>query len=357
MAKGEISEYLDSVKYQYVNENKGLVYKGIVFLLSYFPYQFKKKLFLSSEDVKIARCIILAWRAKRIKSDVVVAHVYPTLLKVLFYFGVKKNKIIFYFHTSDFIKLPPKVVRFLDDYCLGMVTIANEPDIKKVFHKPFKFILNGVDISLGRNANNEVYKINECDFNIIYAGQMIEGKGILQVIAAIKPLIERDEKIKLWLVGNVPTNANAMHLTYFKEILDNVIGYEKNIHLVGWISHSSLISLYEKFDLGVLLSQEREGNSLFLMECIACGVPVIASKVGGIPLVVDDNVTGLLVDNPNDIEEIRNKIFLFRNDADLYTRVKSDCLNFGKRKFSFKRVCDELDEFLETINQEEVRIY
>ena len=70
------------------------------------------------------------------------------------------------------------------------------------------------------------------------------------------------------------------------------LGLEGRVEFLGW--RSDLPALYQKMDLFVLTSIN-EGTPVSLIEAMAAGVPVVATSVGGVPDVIEDGVTGVLI--------------------------------------------------------------
>jgi|GEM_PF-4485632 len=338
-----------AIRYEYQNITLGIFFKMLVWLLKYLPYHLKRRIFFSANEEKVARCLLLAWRARFIKNDIVVAHVYPTLVKALHLLGIPKNKVIFYFHTSDYATMPSDVLKFLNNYCKGLITIAKESITPNIFSKPVQHILNAVEIQEKSNPSAIELNITPDDFAIIYAGQIVASKGVRELILAVQPLIEADAKIKLFIAGRIPdTQITSIH--YLNELKELAGNYAENIIFTGYLPHQELEQLYRQFKLGVLLSQEREGNSLFLMECIASGVPVLASNIGGISLVVDDGVTGFLVNDPKDITNLRHQLYQLIYNRELYNRLKANCVAASRQKFSFQRAAHEFEQFVDQLN-------
>lgn len=87
----------------------------------------------------------------------------------------------------------------------------------------------------------------------------------------------------------------------------------------------------------VYLSRE-EGLGSAVLLAHSCGVPVVASRVGGLPELVEDEVTGLLVDN--DVASVRNAVERLRNDAALRGRVTAE----ARRRFAARFTVDHMVE-------------
>ena len=92
-----------------------------------------------------------------------------------------------------------------------------------------------------------------------------------------------------------------------KQIID--LQLEQKVTLLGLLNHNSISKWLKAADIFVLPSQN-EGTPNALLEAMACGLPVIASKVGGIPDLIHDNTEGLLFESgsKDDLKEKLNRL-------------------------------------------------
>ncbi len=122
-------------------------------------------------------------------------------------------------------------------------------------------------------------------------------------------------------------------------IRDNYLS--KKVHLIGYLSNSSLVNLYN-LARGLVFVSLYEGFGIPPLEAFACGTPVIASNVSSIPEVVGD--AAILVD-PKNIEEISLAMGRLIVDEDLCIQLKEKGF-IQAQKFSWKMSAEKL---LETI--------
>ncbi|MHA1832349.1 MAG: glycosyltransferase family 4 protein [Candidatus Baldrarchaeia archaeon] len=178
---------------------------------------------------------------------------------------------------------------------------------------------------------------------ILSVGRLSEKqKNFSMLISAFKLLLDKGYKLDLVIVGEGPDKeAYQKHCSR--------LSIENNVHFLSNVSDIDLATLYKKCELFVLPSR-LEGLPLVLLEAMNYGKSIVATKVGGIPEVVEDGGNGLLVD-PN-----FSALFLGIETL-LSTPHLKDA--FGKRskevvskKFS-KRNCEATITFLEKI----LRIY
>ena len=116
------------------------------------------------------------------------------------------------------------------------------------------------------------------------------------------------------------------------ESLANTLNLKKQVVFVGDISDEQLPSYYGACDVLVLPSKDMsEGFGLTLLEANATGKPCIASDIGGIPSVIENNHNGILVP-PNDPMSLAQAIISLARDSER-------CLQFGRngRKLALLR--------------------
>lgn len=101
------------------------------------------------------------------------------------------------------------------------------------------------------------------------------------------------------------------------------LGLGGRVEFRGWLDNveEAIASL----DVGVVASLGSEGSSRITYECMASGVPVAASAVGGIPEILSDGVTGLLVP-PGDVSALAGAIGRLCDEADLRARLSQAAL-------------------------------
>jgi glycosyltransferase involved in cell wall biosynthesis len=137
---------------------------------------------------------------------------------------------------------------------------------------------------------------------ILSVGGMIPRKGFDLLIRAVKILIEKfhEKNITLIIVGDGTSRRSL-------EGLVSSLHLEGHVLFTGAILHQELYSWYSAADLFCLASS-REGWPNVLLESIACGTPVVATDIWGIPEVICSDKVGLLTQRNE--REIAEKIYL-----------------------------------------------
>ena len=179
---------------------------------------------------------------------------------------------------------------------------------------------------------------NENIFQILAVGYLIERKGFEYLIKATKEVLNEHHNIQLTIVGSGP----------LEEKLKNIIKelkLESNAKIMQNVSDDELLQLYNSSDLFVLPSivdsqGNTEGLGVVLLEAMACGLPVVGSNIGGIPDIIQDNETGLLVPE-KDITELSNTILNLIENEDLRNKLAVNGHNRVKEKFSWEKLAKD----------------
>jgi glycosyltransferase involved in cell wall biosynthesis len=150
-----------------------------------------------------------------------------------------------------------------------------------------RVLRNGVDTTAFRPAERDTARasLGLTRPTLLSVGHLIERKGHHLTIQAMRLLPEFD----LMIIGEGPEHARLVSL-----IAEAGLG--PRVRLLGPIAHAQLPVFYTAADAMVLASS-REGWANVLLESMACGTPVIASRIPGNPEVVQSAAAGLIVDS------------------------------------------------------------
>jgi glycosyltransferase involved in cell wall biosynthesis len=128
---------------------------------------------------------------------------------------------------------------------------------------------------------------------ILTVGRLVRKKGFPVLIQACALLAERGVDFHLDVIGDGPLAGEIRHLVAASELTGNVTlhGARPQPELVGFFQRAAVFALAP----AVQANGDRDGIPNVILEAMASGVPVVASAISGIPEVVIDNQTGLLV--------------------------------------------------------------
>ena len=166
-------------------------------------------------------------------------------------------------------------------------------------------IPNGISDGVFKIENNEVSN------RLLWVGGIEPRKGLLNLLKAINIIRKEIPSAKLHIIGKVRKRK------YFDSLTDyvNENGLKNQVIFKGALSNDELNKEYGECSVFVFPSEE-ESQGIVLLEAMAAGKPVVATNVGGIPHVLEDNVTGLLVEY-GDMKGLANRMAKLLKDEQL----------------------------------------
>lgn len=193
-------------------------------------------------------------------------------------------------------------------------------------------IYSGIDLDKFRplNENEETlirkkWGINENDAVIGIVSKLWEGKGHEVLISAFREIKKEIKTAKLVIVGEGPLQGRLNRLV-------KTLGLEESVIFTGF--QSDVSEIISCFDVAVLPSFF-EGMGRVLLEAMAMGKPVVASRVGGIPDLVKDNINGFLTE-PGDEKALSGALKMLLTDSALADRMGNEGRRTINDQFSSK---------------------
>ncbi len=236
---------------------------------------------------------------KEFKPDIVHAH-YATsygLLGALTGF----HPLIISVYGSDVIEFPNKSVihkmifKFTLHKAEKILATSNTlaGDVKNFTDKEIEVTPFGIDMNIFRSVNNKERFFNNDDLVIGTVKALEEIYGIEYLISAFKSLYEKYNNLplKLLIVGGGTREDELKKLV-------GGLGLSNVTKFTGVVEYSEISSYHNMMDIEVYLSLN-ESFGVSVLEASACGKPVVVSNVGGLPEVVENNITGFIVEKEN----------------------------------------------------------
>lgn len=175
------------------------------------------------------------------------------------------------------------------------------------------------------------------DIRIVCVGRLSPEKGHLGLLDAFAGLRSHGVIAQLVLVGDGPERAAIKQHAATLQLGDTVL-------FKGQLGERDTLAEIRRASLLVLPSF-MEGLPIVLMEAMALGVPLVASRVAGIPELVEDGVEGLLF-RPSDWSDLRDKMTMILTDDVLSRRFSAAARAKVEAQFDINRVIDPLIEQL-----------
>jgi N-acetyl-alpha-D-glucosaminyl L-malate synthase BshA len=147
------------------------------------------------------------------------------------------------------------------------------------------------------------------------------------------------QPVELRIVGEGPLQYEMM-----SEV--EKLGIQEHVHFLG--VRSNIGAVMACSDL-LLLPSQQESFGLAALEAMACGVPVIASRVGGLPEVIDDGKSGFLFQVGN-TDEAAEKALKILNDQELFRSVRQAGIEVAMQKFAVNKIIDQYEALYQGVS-------
>lgn len=224
----------------------------------------------------------------------------------IYFASLRKKKIIIHQHGGNIEEFYKNQCSFrkqrfiLNILNRAEVVLAIAPALKDFFMDLVgkdKVILMQNSILLPRKAKKDY-----TSGRLLFLGRLCKEKGIRELVEAAFFLKEKFQDLELYLCG-----------TFEEESLTKLVaGQEKWIHTPGWIMGKEKEEILEKCNIFVLPSYF-EGQPISLLEAMAHGCACIATRVGGIPEMIQEGCNGKLI-APRSKSELQNAILEYLED-------------------------------------------
>jgi glycosyltransferase involved in cell wall biosynthesis len=356
-------ERIDYPRDQFISVKTCFLDRVLATLINLFPHRIVKGVF------GVVRKDHLTLNIKLIRSllfhrfDMILVHE-SYALTYLCHLVFPHKKIILYYHSCKMhLDLTEKRwVRLVKAANAGIISIC-----KKVFeltdgaftvnpHQKW-VIINGVRSSgvvLGNPDEKDRLRqklgVAMDEFVFLYVGRIFPMKGLDLLVDAFAEVIQRtDVPVKLIIVGSAETDEEG-NIEYEKKLKENALKLAQDrIIFIGFIPNDQLSDYYLASDCGVLPTYLLEGNSLFLMECLTNGLPVIATMKGGIPEVVRNGIDGILIDEDELSKDLSPTMLNVIKNREIWAGKKLEIAESARERFSYQRVANDLGAVIEEV--------
>jgi glycosyltransferase involved in cell wall biosynthesis len=322
-------------------------------VLSYLLYEINSLLYLTF--------YILNWKPDVIYLRQGLFEVFPPILARLFGvpYVIEKNGIMEdEFRSRGFSEIVIKILRLAEEinFRLSDKIVCVTEGIKREIVRRYKVnegklvvIPNGANIELFRPLDKHECRrklgLEEGAFYIGFVGSFAPWQGLDILIEAAKQVKEQGySQIKYILVGSGERESIIR-----KSVRE--YGLEQEILFSGRVTYGQVVYYINACDITVApFTKERIASPLKLFEYLACGRPVIASRVDGVKEVIEEGKCGYLFE-PGDAEELAKRIIQSYQERDTLQEMGVRGRRLVESKYSWrmtaKRIVKVLNEIIE----------
>jgi glycogen(starch) synthase len=209
-------------------------------------------------------------------------------------------------------------------------------------------IYNGVDTQKFKPNRDRVglrleLGLEEEQKTILCVGRLYYRKGITTLLQSIPKVVQKFEDVKFVISGK-GFKKNEEKLRKLAEKLK----IKESVMFLGYVPDEKLPDLYAASDIFVLPALY-ENFPFAILEAQSTGLPVISTKVGGIPEFLTNNKNGLLVD-PSDPEQLAQKIMALLQDPELAEELGRCGRNLVEEKFAWPLITSRVVDLYRKIS-------
>lgn len=234
-------------------------------------------------------------------------------------------------YTDVFITISDELDRELDQ--LGVPATKRE------------FIPNGVDVDLFRPADSDQKRVLREKLQlppgplVVYSGRLVPEKRVDLLITAWQRLTTRYPQANLLILGSGPLENELRELA------------GPAVHFVGQVDD---VAAYLRAADCFVLPSNSEGLSNSLLEALACGLPAVATRVGGAPDLIEHKKSGWLID-PDDAQQIEQGLDQLLSQPALGSELGQSARAFVCANFSLESVASKMVKLYRDVLQQQTR--
>ncbi len=259
---------------------------------------------------------------------------------------LNRSKVIISVHGGDVYALRGRMMNSIKKFTLKHAdeVIVNSSSTRKVCREIYKertypIIPMGVDVERFKKSKNS--NKNRM-FTVTFVGRLSSQKGVIDVLASARKIkADGIDDIQFNIAGDGPQKEKLL-----KYVQGNQLG--DIVSFLGWLQPKELPSLLKKSDVFIgpsVIDDDgwTEAFGLVFVEAAAAGLPVITTNVGGIKDIVDDAITGFLVDQKSP-DQLADKIVMLKNNEKLRIKMskaaveKSDAFSWDKSSSNYYEI-------------------
>ncbi len=195
---------------------------------------------------------------------------------------------------------------------------------------PIEVIPNAIELSVFTPPRQRQH---DGPVRLLFVGRFNAFKNVETLLEAAGCLKERGvDNFELQLVGDGERRANLERLTVEK-------GLTRHVRFLGWVDRAAIVERYRQADLFVTATTW-EGMPNTVLEGMACGLPVVATRASGLDQLVQEGVNGYLV-NINDAPALADRLTELIDNPHERRRMGKESRRIAEQEFAWEYITEQ----------------
>lgn len=188
-------------------------------------------------------------------------------------------------------------------------------------------------LSPGLRASNGVV--------VLHVGRLERVKGIEVLVRAIPLVLQQVPQVYFVFIGPDRSTGEGTSWQRRLETYCEERGVLRRVHFLGFLRQQAMIDWYRWADICVVPTLNYESFSYTCAQAMAAGLPVVASRIGGIPETVDDGINGLLVE-PGNVADLAQALVTLARDGDMRSQMGEIGQQKARQRFDAQLVAKRM---------------
>jgi spore coat protein SA len=280
-------------------------------------------------------------------GDIVWCHNYPFWCPALEPFIRAKGAKLVYHAHNPLTDQPHRSAfkAFTPDACIFVSDMIRQRALKWIPWLNNTYVVhNGADDSIFYPAPPESRPRNLAPV-VLFVGRLESRKGVHVLIEAMRLLQQRKVNVLCRIIGESFLRGSKV-TSFVRNLHENS---PSNVEFKGFCPQAELGEQYRSADIHCCPSVWQEPFGNVNIEAMACGIPVVATRVGGIPEIAADG--GVVLVGPNSVVELANALHKLAEDENLRKQIAAEGLEAFQRRFTWEAICRQYQAIANSVAQ------
>ncbi|RAP77391.1 glycosyltransferase family 4 protein [Paenibacillus montanisoli] len=181
---------------------------------------------------------------------------------------------------------------------------------------------------------------------IVFMGRLLAIKGVHHLLKLMPKLVREHPTALLVIVGGAFYGSKRT-TAYVRQLHRMGRKLKGHVQFVPYVPYSEVPSWFLGADVAVVPSGKREAFGLVNVEAMSSGLPVVATRAGGMKEIIEDGVTGYLVDPDHVVQEMRERLLELLRDERLRLQMGLKSRERVEQHFTWQHSADQWMELFQ----------